>query len=91
MKWGLIIICWFVPLLFSVSLVYKDTRQVLLIKKKKMEITLTRIYLTEESAFYQKDHGKILFSEGFALYWERDTLRVLHETIRNDDFERNTA
>ena len=91
MKWGLIIICWFVPLLFSVSLAYKDTRQVLLIKKKKMEITLTRIYLTEESAFYQKDHGKILLSEGFALYWERDTLRVLHETIRNDDFERNTA
>ena len=90
MKWGLIIICWFVPLLFSVSLVYKDTRQVLLIKKKKMEITLTRIYLTEESAFYQKDHGKILLSEGFALYWERDTL-MLDETIRNDDFERNTA
>lgn len=29
-------------------------------KEKKMEITLTRIYLTEESAFYQKDHGKIL-------------------------------
>ena len=90
MKWCLIIICWFVLLLFSVSLVYKDTRQVLLIKKKKMEITLTRIYLTEESAFYQKDHGKILLSEGFALYWERDTL-MLDETIRNDDFERNTA
>ena len=87
MKWGLIIICWFVPLLFSVSLVYKDTRQVLLIKKKKMEITLTRIYLTEESAFYQKDHGKILLSEGFALYWERDKLML----CRNDDFERNTA
>lgn len=66
MKWGLIIICWFVPLLFLVSLVYKDTGQVLLIKKK-MEITLTRIYLTEESAFYQKDHDKILLSEGFAL------------------------
>ena len=29
-------------------------------------------------------------SEGFALYWERDKL-MLHETIRNDDFERNTA
>lgn len=29
-------------------------------KEKKMEITLTRIYLTEESAFYQRDHGKIL-------------------------------
>ena len=90
MKWGLIIICWFVPLLFSVSLVYKDTRQVLLIKKKKKEITLTRIYLTEESAFYQKDHGKILLSEGFALYWERDKL-MLQETIRNDDLERKTA
>ena len=87
MKWCLIIICWFVLLLFSVSLVYKDTRQVLLIKKKKMEITLTRIYLTEESAFYQKDHGKILLSEGFALYWERDKLML----CRNDDFERNTA
>ena len=89
MKWGLIIICWFVPLLFSVSLVYKDTRQVLLIKKK-MEITLTRIYLPEESAFYQKDHCKLLLSEGFALYWERDKL-MLHETIRNDDFDHNTA
>ena len=87
MKWCLIIICWFVLLLFSVSLVYKDTRQVLLIKKKKMEITLTRIYLTEESAFYQKDHGKILLSEGFVLYWERDKLML----CRNDDFERNTA
>ena len=87
MKWCLIIICWFVLLLFSVSLVYKDTRQVLLIKKKKMEITLTRIYLTEESAFYQKDHGKILLSEDFALYWERDKLML----CRNDDFERNTA
>ena len=52
-----------------------------------MEITLTRIYLTEESAFYQKDHGKILLSEGFALYWERDKLML----CRNDDFERNTA
>ena len=59
-------------------------------KEKKMEITLTRIYLTEESAFYQKDHDKFLLSEGFALYWERDKL-MLHETIRNDDFERNTA
>ena len=59
-------------------------------KEKKMEITLTRIYLTEESAFYQKYHGKILLSEGFVLYWERDKL-MLHETIRNDDFERNTA
>jgi len=51
-----------------------------------MEITLTRIYLTEESAFYQKDHGKIFLREGFALYWERDKL-MLHETIRNDDFD----
>ena len=59
-------------------------------KEKKMEITLTLIYLTEESAFYQKDHDKFLLSEGFALYWERDKL-MLHETIRNDDFERNTA
>ena len=55
-----------------------------------MEITLTRIYLTEESVFYQKDHGKILLSEGFALYWERDKL-MLQETIRNDDLERKTA
>ena len=59
-------------------------------KEKKMEITLTRIYLTEESAFYQKDLGKILLSEGFALYWERDKL-MLQETIRNDDLERKTA
>ena len=55
-----------------------------------MEITLTRIYLTEESAFYQKGLDKILLSEGFALYWQR-VKSVLLETIRNDDFERNTA
>ena len=88
MRWGLIIICWFVPLLFSAPLVYKDTRQVILIKEKNGNNVDTNI--SYRGAFYQKDHGKILLSEGFALYWERDKL-TLHETIRNDDFERNTA
>ena len=89
MKWCLIIICWFVLLLFSVSLVYKDTRQVLLIEKKNGNNVDTNISYRGVSILPKRPWQNSL-SEGFALYWERDTL-MLHETTRNDDFERNTA